>query len=55
MVDEDGEYYGDLFEDVRSYEAFKQLHIGLLSELPRKTIPAIARAVGGAEHPVVGG
>lgn len=46
FVDEYCEYYRDLFEDVRSYEAFKLLHIGLLSELPRKTIPAIARAVG---------
>ncbi len=46
FVDEYCEHYRDLFEDVRSYESFKLLHIGLLSELPRKTIPAIAKAVG---------
>jgi SRSO17 transposase len=38
--------YRDLFADVRSYEAFKFLHLGLISELPRKSLPAIARAVG---------
>ena len=46
FVDEYCEHYRDLFEDVRSYESFKLLHIGLLSELPRKSLPAIARAVG---------
>lgn len=46
FVDEYGEHYRDLFEDGRSYESFKLLPIGLLSELPRKTIPAIAQAVG---------
>ncbi len=49
LVDEYCEHYRDLFEDVRSYEAFKLLHIGLLSELPRKTMPAIAKAVGEAD------
>lgn len=38
--------YRDLFADVRSFEAFKFLHIGTLSEIPRKSLPAIARAVG---------
>lgn len=36
----------NLFSDVRNYEAFKLLHLGLLSELPRKSLPRIARAVG---------
>jgi SRSO17 transposase len=27
-------------------EHFKQLHIGMLSEINRKTLPAIAKAVG---------
>ncbi len=27
-------------------EAFKFLHLGILSEIPRKSLPAIARAVG---------
>lgn len=39
-------HYQDLFADVRNFEAFKFLHIGMISELPRKTLPAIARSVG---------
>lgn len=35
-----------LFDDVRSFEHFKALHAGLLSELPRKTPPALARFLG---------
>jgi SRSO17 transposase len=38
--------YRDLFADVRSFEAFKFLHLGLVSEVKRKSLPAIARAVG---------
>lgn len=38
--------YRNLFADVRSYEAFKFLHLGMLSEIPRKSLPAIAKAVG---------
>lgn len=38
--------YRDLFGDVRSFEAFKYLHLGMISDLPRKSLPAIARAVG---------
>jgi SRSO17 transposase len=45
--------YRDLFADVRSYEAFKFLHLGMVSELPRKSLPAIARAVGLANDPVL--
>jgi SRSO17 transposase len=48
-VDEYSEQYRDLFEDVRSFESVKLLHIGLLSELPRKRLPALARAVGDAD------
>ena len=36
--------YRDLFGDVRSFEAFKYLHLGMISDLPRKSLPAIARA-----------
>jgi SRSO17 transposase len=46
FVDEYCQQYRDLFEDVRSYEYFKELHIGLISELPRKSLPAIAKIVG---------
>jgi len=38
--------YQDVFADVRSFEAFKFLHLGMISEIPRKSLPAIARAVG---------
>jgi SRSO17 transposase len=38
--------YEHLFSDVRSFEAFKYLHLGLAAPLPRKSLPAIAKAVG---------
>ena len=38
--------YRQLFDEVRNYEAFQLLHLGLLSERPRKSLPQIARAVG---------
>lgn len=56
FVDEYCQRYQDLFPDVRSFEAFKYLQVGMLSELKRKTLPAIAKAVGGdaqALHHVV--
>lgn len=37
--------YRNLFSDVRSFEAFKFIHLGMISEIPRKSLPAIARAV----------
>jgi len=46
FVDECCQRYQDLFPDVRSFEAFKYLLMGMLSELKRKTLPAIAKAVG---------
>lgn len=38
--------YRDLFEDVRSFEHLSLLHVGLISDLPRKSLPAIGRRVG---------
>lgn len=46
FVDRYCEQYRALFEDVRSFEYFTLLHVGLISPLPRKSLPAIARAVG---------
>ena len=46
FVDEYCEAYRHLFSDVRSYECFKYLHVGLMSELKRKSLPAIAKLVG---------
>ena len=46
FVDSYSDRYRSLFGDVRNFESFKQLHIGILSELPRKTLPKIAKLVG---------
>jgi SRSO17 transposase len=46
FVDEYCSFYRNLFSDVRSYEAFKYLHIGMISDLKRKSLPAIAKLVG---------
>jgi len=46
FVDEYAERYQDLFPDVRSFEAFKYLLVGILTDIKRKTLPAIAKAVG---------
>ncbi len=46
FVDEYCALYQDIFPDVRSFEHFKHLHVGMLAEIKRKTLPAIAKAVG---------
>ncbi len=46
FVDEYCESYRKLFPEVRSFEAFKQLHVGIVSEVKRKTLPEIAKVVG---------
>lgn len=46
FVDEYCALFQDLFPDVRSFEQFKFLHLGMLADLPRKSLPAIAKAVG---------
>lgn len=46
FVDDYCKLFASLFPEVRSFEAFKYLHVGMVSELKRKTLPAIARAVG---------
>lgn len=45
-IDEYCLLYRSVFEDVRLYECFKWLHVGLVSELPRKTLPEIAKLNG---------
>lgn len=45
FVDEYAERYQELFPDVRSFEQFKYLLVGMLSDLKRKTLPAMAKAV----------
>lgn len=46
FIDEYCQWYESLFSDVRSFEAFKHLHVGMLSEVKRKTLPAIAKVCG---------
>jgi SRSO17 transposase len=46
FIDEYCALYQDLFPEVRSFECFKFVHLGMISEIKRKTLPAIARAVG---------
>jgi SRSO17 transposase len=46
FVDEYCQQYQECFPDVRSFEQFTYLHVGMLSEIKRKSLPAIAKAVG---------
>ena len=46
FVDQYCAYYRDVFPEVRSFAQFTALHLGLLTNIARKTLPAIARAVG---------
>lgn len=46
FVNEYCQNYQHLFREVRTFETFQWLHLGIISELPRKSLPQIARAVG---------
>lgn len=46
FIDEYCASYKNLFPEVRSFEAFKHLHVGMISPIKRKTLPEIAKAVG---------
>lgn len=46
FVDDYCQWYKKLFPEVRSFEAFKYLHVGMISDIKRKTLPAISRVVG---------
>ena len=46
FIDEYCNSYKSLFPEVRSFEAFKQLHVGIISEIKRKTLPHLAKVVG---------
>ena len=50
FIDQYCQLFKDLFSEVRSYEAFKLLHLGMVSEIKRKSLPAIAKAVGLENH-----
>lgn len=46
FIDEYCAGYKDLFPEVRSYEGFKYLHLGIISGIKRKSLPEIAKVVG---------
>jgi SRSO17 transposase len=50
FVDEYCQLYQNLFPEVRSFEAFKYLHLGCVSDIKRKTLPEIAKIVGLDNH-----
>src|SRR5919199_1021389 len=45
IIDEYCADYKDLFKEVRNYECFKYLHLGIISTLKRKSLPEIAKVV----------
>jgi SRSO17 transposase len=46
FVDDYCAQYQDVFPDVRSFELCQWLHIGLIAEIPRKSLPTLAKVVG---------
>ena len=42
LIEEYCRYYRNLFSEVRSFEAFTHLHAGIISDIKRKTLSAIA-------------
>lgn len=45
IIDEYCAEYKDLFKEVRNYECFKYLHMGIISTVKRKSLPEIAKVV----------
>ena len=45
LIDEYCAEYKDLFKEVRNYECFKYLHVGIISTIKRKSLPEIAKVV----------
>lgn len=45
IIDEYCGEYKDLFKEVRNYECFKYLHLGIISPIKRKSLPEIAKVV----------
>ncbi len=45
IIDEYCDDYKDLFLEVRNYECFKYLHLGIISPIKRKSLPEIAKTV----------
>ena len=53
IIDEYCAEYRDLFKEVRNYECFKYLHLGIISPIKRKSLPEIAKVVGINESAVI--
>ena len=45
IVDEYCAEYQDIFKEVRNYECFKSLHLGIISPIKRKSLPEIAKVI----------
>ena len=45
IIDEYCAEYKDLFKEVRNYECFKYLHLGIISTIKRKWLPEIGKEV----------
>ena len=45
VIDEYCAEYKDIFKEVRSYECFKYLHVGIVAPIKRKSLPEIAKVV----------
>ncbi|NEU79527.1 IS701 family transposase [Nostoc sp. UIC 10630] len=45
IIDEYCAEYKELFKEVRNYECFKYLHLGIISTIKRKSLPEIAKVV----------
>lgn len=46
FIDNYCQHYYSIFEDVRHFEAFKYLHLGMLSSIRTKSLPEIAKIAG---------
>ena len=45
LIDEYCTEYKNIFKEVRNYECFKYLHLGIISPIKRKSLPEIAKVV----------
>ena len=45
VIDEYCAEYKGIFKEVRNYECFKYLHLGIISPIKRKSLPEIAKVV----------
>jgi SRSO17 transposase len=45
IIEQYCEGYKDLFPEIRIYECFKYLHLGIISPIKKKSLPEIARIV----------